>query len=174
MTQSTQPAYKNPWFWLVLSPLIFAFISGMITLYLASNDFDGLVTDEYIKEGFAIHAPSNAQTLTATLHVSTDSLVLALHPKNPKHFVVAKQLQLHIVHPTRASRDIKLLLKPTEGFSYTSNFSQFKSQIQADTPYELVLRPLHAQVQSTETDSKPFMWQLKANFTLNAKEITLR
>ena len=54
------PWYKERWTWLLMLMPATAIVAGFITLWLAITSFDGLVADDYYKQGLAIN-----QTLAA-------------------------------------------------------------------------------------------------------------
>lgn len=164
MTNIQKPAYKNPWFWLVMAPLISAFISGFTMLYLASKDFDGLVSDNYVKDGFAIHAPSYSQNLTAQLHIieGGKQVNITLTPQEPANFKYTEAINLRFVHPTRADKDFSLILQRDDKNVYTGSMQDIHQTLNTHTAYEVEAAPLitRSSTQDVETDTKA--WKLKA------------
>ena len=57
MSASTdkQPWYRHPWVWLLIAVPLAAVIGGIITIYLAVTTSDGLVVDDYYRQGKAIN-----------------------------------------------------------------------------------------------------------------------
>jgi hypothetical protein len=53
--RSPTPWYKERWTWLLMLMPATAIVAGGITLWLAIKSFDGLVTDDYYKQGLAIN-----------------------------------------------------------------------------------------------------------------------
>ena len=49
------PWYKERWTWLLMLMPATAIVAGFITLWLAITSFDGLVADDYYKQGLAIN-----------------------------------------------------------------------------------------------------------------------
>ena len=59
MTTSTNaaadPWYRHPWPWLLMAGPAIVVVAGFLTLGFAIQSFDGLVADDYYKEGKAIN-----------------------------------------------------------------------------------------------------------------------
>ena len=49
------PWYKERWTWLLMLMPATAIVAGFITLWLAITSFDGLVADDYYKQGLAVN-----------------------------------------------------------------------------------------------------------------------
>lgn len=47
--------YRDPWRWLVITPPLAAVLAGAVTTWLAIRSWDGLVVDDYYKEGLEIN-----------------------------------------------------------------------------------------------------------------------
>jgi hypothetical protein len=104
-------SWKQPWLWFTLSPLILSVVLGTTMLIISIQVQDGLVTDDYSKEGFTINEKIEREVegknleLTAAIKLDdmTGDLTLDLGGKlNP----LPEQLLLEIIHPVRAELDI--------------------------------------------------------------------
>ena len=51
----SRPWYREPWQWIIMAPPAAAVVAGMVMLWLAITSYDGLVTDDYYKQGLAIN-----------------------------------------------------------------------------------------------------------------------
>ncbi len=51
----SRPWYREPYVWLIIALPLSAVIGGLFTIYLAVVTDDGLVEDDYYKEGLAIN-----------------------------------------------------------------------------------------------------------------------
>lgn len=49
------PWYREPWPWLLFFPPAVAVVAGTITMGIAFKTFDGVVSDDYYREGLAIN-----------------------------------------------------------------------------------------------------------------------
>lgn len=54
MTRDTVPWYKQGWPWFLMFFPATAVVAGLITFWIAYSSFDGMVVDDYYKEGRAI------------------------------------------------------------------------------------------------------------------------
>ena len=76
------PWYKERWTWLLMLMPATAIVAGSITLWLAIKSFDGLVADDYYKQGLAINqtlAKANvAQDMGLVAHVFDDRTLAPL------------------------------------------------------------------------------------------------
>jgi len=106
--------------WLIIVLPMSAVIASLVTWWIASQKFDGLVSEDYYKEGMAIHqvferdAQARAMGLTARMRMNGDELIL--HLESAGRPVFARELKLAIVHPTQSGQDVELTLHPnTEG-----------------------------------------------------------
>jgi len=71
-TQHSAPWYKYPFVWFILSIPAAAVIAGMNMLWLAIDTDDGLVADDYYKQGLAINKNLARERLASELAISAD------------------------------------------------------------------------------------------------------
>ena len=50
-----KPWYKETWPWILMAGPATVIVAGFVTLWLAIVSYDGLVTDDYYKQGLAIN-----------------------------------------------------------------------------------------------------------------------
>jgi hypothetical protein len=111
------PWYREPWPWLLMAGPVAVIIAGVATVWIAVVSSDGLVVDDYYKQGLAINqtlergavAIERGYRAEAVLADDGRSLTLGLAAKALG--VLPEQLRLRIVHPTRAGRDELVLLR---------------------------------------------------------------
>lgn len=109
-----QPWYHEPWPWLVMSGPAIVVVAGVATAIIAFRTSDGLVSDDYYKQGLVINQELQRDEKARTLGISADisfspgrdrvRLVLAGQPPG------AESLRLTLLHPTLAGRDQNLAL----------------------------------------------------------------
>ncbi|NLF54874.1 MAG: FixH family protein [Thauera phenolivorans] len=107
--RDTKPWYKHGWPWfLMLFPAI-AVVAGTITLVIAVRTFDGMVVDDYQKEGRAI-----VQTLGRAEHARELGLIARLQVRSESVRIdlsaadrasLPEGVVLTVVHPTRDGFD---------------------------------------------------------------------
>lgn len=115
MTKS-QVWYREPWPWILIFLPLSAVVASMISIWLAIKSADGLVEDDYYKQGMAINKTlrrdqvAQALHLGATLTVGAGGKVLwmTLNGDLKTH---PQSLALSFLHPTQAGRDHKLTLQ---------------------------------------------------------------
>ena len=121
MSTQTLPWYKEPWPWLVMAGPAIVVVASFITLGLAISSNDGLVADNYYKEGLAINralehdARARALGLAAILRLSEQGGAVHVDVKldNPAGRSSGREvLHLILAHPTRVGLDREANLMP--------------------------------------------------------------
>ena len=108
------PWYTNGFVWLIIALPVSAIVAGFYTLYLAIVSYDGLVADDYYKEGLAINKriekQQNAEQLglDAELQVNTDSKLLLVNLSSSTGFEYPETLSVTMSHTTRQGHDQEL------------------------------------------------------------------
>ena len=111
------PAYKQLWFWLILSPLLTTFVVGFTMLGLAINTNDGAALGTYQKSGFdttrsfAREQQAERLAMVASVQIVGDSIIVKLSGPQQK----PKQLQLDLLFPTSKTKDVNILLDFKDG-----------------------------------------------------------
>lgn len=117
-----RPWYRQLWPWLILSVPAVSIVLGVILLTLALRSDDGLVVDDYYKQGLGINEVLDKKThaaelgLRAQLTFSEDRKVVRVlvHGQSTQ----GAPLLLRFVHPTRAGEDQNLVLHAVGGVMY--------------------------------------------------------
>jgi len=111
------PWYREPWPWLLMAGPVAVIFAGIATIWIAVVSSDGLVVDDYYKQGLAINqtlarsALAAARGYRAEAVLSGDDRSISLRLKSTDAGGLPETLQLHITHPTRAGRDGLVLLR---------------------------------------------------------------
>ena len=116
-----RPWWKEPMVWLIAGLPATAVIAGFTTYFIAAHEPDSLVRAEYRKEGFAlVEKTTAADTLAAELglfaRMTADNGRLEVTLKG-RLSTTPERVALTIIHPTRESRDIALVLARSGGGS---------------------------------------------------------
>ncbi|NWG86530.1 MAG: FixH family protein [Hydrogenophilaceae bacterium] len=112
--ESNPPWWRQPWPWFLMALPLSAVVGGIITVWLAVNGADDLVSDDYYKEGLAIRqvverdAKASQLGLMAELKAHAGALSVNLGGDLPAD---PDSLRLRLIHPTQAGQDIVLTLK---------------------------------------------------------------
>lgn len=112
-----RPWYREPWPWLVMLGPAVVIVAGLATAYLAVVSNDGLVADDYYREGLAINQRTARDHRAAELAVEAE-LVLGDGGDRVRVLLRANQgtplpdsLVLRIAHPTRPGLDQNVVLR---------------------------------------------------------------
>jgi hypothetical protein len=110
-----QPWYREPWPWILMAGPAIVVVAGLITAWLAISSEDGLVIDDYYKQGLAIN-----QTLSRSDAAERLGIKAQLYLADGRVRVLLGAaagrgaLTLRLVHPTRAGMDQSLNLAAVE------------------------------------------------------------
>jgi hypothetical protein len=113
---AAKPWYREPWPWILLAGPVIVILAGGITAWLAISGADGLVEDDYYKQGLAVNqrkqrdAEATRRGLTAQVRLAKDGASVELEYHSASPFPKPPVLTLHLAHPTRAGRDVELTL----------------------------------------------------------------
>lgn len=113
------PWYRQGWPWFLIAFPAIAVIAGVITFVIAAKTFDGMVVDDYYKEGRAIvHTIERVERarelgLIAALQVRSESIRIEMGAAVPAD--VPQRIVLTIVHPTRGGQDQSYVVGGTGG-----------------------------------------------------------
>jgi uncharacterized protein len=109
-TQS-RPWYREPWPWIIMAPPAAAVVAGMVMLWLAITSYDGLVIDDYYRQGLAINKTlrrddrASELSYRARLQLSEDSSRVRVFFAGAQNASLPSTLQLRLAHATRAGLD---------------------------------------------------------------------
>lgn len=119
------PWYREPWPWLLMAGPAAVVVAGIATIWIAFTSSDGLVVDDYYKQGLAINQTMARDVLAARrgyqasvtmaadqgrgIRVQLDGTAAATLPD---------VLRLRVVHPTRAGMDGLVLLRRNAAGTY--------------------------------------------------------
>lgn len=125
MSSSTSlPWYKYPFVWFAISIPLAAVIAGIGMIWLAVTTDDGLVADDYYKQGLAINKSLEREHLASKLGISADfeydsalNRVLLSFDKGklPKYPV---DLSFRLQHAARSDSDVQLDLMHGQNDQY--------------------------------------------------------
>ena len=109
LKNDNQPWYKDRWPWILIAGPATVVVAGFITLWMAVVSDDGLVTDDYYKQGLAVNKSLQGDQRAANLGLHGDvmrsgsNLRLLLSAESDVGF--PKEITLKLAHPTRAGQD---------------------------------------------------------------------
>ena len=116
ISETNKPWHRYPLVWMMLSIPFSAVIMGVIMIWLAIDTDDGLVADDYYKQGLAINdvisldKKATALQLNANIEFSSSGDVIKLKFDKGLLNSYPDTLQLNFQHATRANSDVMVLL----------------------------------------------------------------
>jgi len=119
-TNESMPWYREPWPWLLMAGPAVVVVAGIYTTVLAVRTDDGLVAEDYYKQGLSINRQlargdyARAKNISANAEFAGDSVRVAVSADTP----LPQTLKLHIVHPTRAGEDREIVLVASRAGEY--------------------------------------------------------
>jgi len=123
----TRPWYREPWPWIVIAGPASAVVAGIALLWLAIDSNDGLVIDDYYKEGLAINQVIQRDQAAFQLRyraqavLSDDSSRIRIFVSSASSAPLPEALRLRLAHPTRAGKDQTKMLKARPGGHYEAS-----------------------------------------------------
>lgn len=115
------PWYRQFWPWMLIFLPLSAVVGCLITIALALQDPDGLVVDDYYKEGLAINQRldrdriARERGMSAVLELDRDNHRLSLELAAEER---PELLELALLHATRAGQDRHIHLRRVDGNHY--------------------------------------------------------
>lgn len=117
LRNDNQPWYKERWPWFLMAGPAIVIVAGIITLWLAIASNDGLVTDDYYKQGLAVNQRLQRDHLAGSLGLHADVMRAGLNVRlllgAESNAGLPQELTLKLAHPTRAGHDqlVKMALE---------------------------------------------------------------
>ena len=113
-----KPWYREPWPWILMSGPAAVLVAGSATMWVAFASADGLVADDYYRQGLAINKrlakedEADRRGISAEVRLTPDRLHIELHGEAPPALFV------QLAHATRAGHDLRLRLTPVAPGAY--------------------------------------------------------
>lgn len=120
-----KPWYREPWPWLLMAGPVAVIIAGAVTVWMAIRSSDGLVVDDYYKQGLAINQTISRDRVAAergyvaALSFDAAGKTVGVRFEGSRGEVLPDNLVLRVLHPTRAGQDRLILLHRGAGGEYS-------------------------------------------------------
>jgi hypothetical protein len=120
----TRPWYREPWPWLLMAGPAVVVVAGFVTLYLAWSTDDGVIAEDYYKQGLLINkqltrvARAEALGLGAVARIAPDGAIRVTLSGSGGAVAMPATLRVRFVHPTRAGHDRNAVLTQEADGSY--------------------------------------------------------
>jgi hypothetical protein len=120
-TLSPVPWYKEPWPWLLISVPALTVVAGGITLWYALNTNDGVVADDYYKQGLAVNQVINRDVVAREMGLQAEIMrsgqAIRVFLTSSSARALPEQLVLRLSHPVQNVMDQNIVLtQAPEGF----------------------------------------------------------
>jgi hypothetical protein len=136
LSQRNTPArawYWEPWPWFLAAGPLVVIVAGAITVWLAVKSDDGLVADDYYKQGLAINQVIRRDQLAMDLQLRADVLFnydnqrLRVFIRSEAGRTLPDVIRVRILHPTRAGADQVVDLTASGGGAFDGAFLALRS-----------------------------------------------
>lgn len=129
LTEATQPWYRHPWPWILMVGPFVVVVAGVITAYLAIRSNDGLVDDDYYKQGLAVNQVTARDQLAVKLGLQAEVMLnvegekIRVLLRGKPDVVLPEAINFRAVHPTRTGVDQVVLMRADGAGSYSGKIS---------------------------------------------------
>lgn len=116
-----KPWYREVWPWLLMAGPAAVLLAGAATTWIAFASADGLVAEDYYKQGLGINRrlaredTARRLGISAAVRLERSSIRLDLRGAAPEALFV------HLAHATRAGHDVRLRLTPAPDGAYRAD-----------------------------------------------------
>ncbi|MDR2164640.1 MAG: FixH family protein [Zoogloeaceae bacterium] len=119
--QQQRPWYREPWPWFLIAGPGIVVIAGFVTLWLAVRTFDGVVVDDYYKQGLAVNQVIDrdlaARGMGLQANIMKSGMDVRVFLTATEMTALPDQLLLRVTHPTRSGMDQDIpLVRDAQGF----------------------------------------------------------
>jgi hypothetical protein len=121
--QDSGPWYREPWPWILMSGPFVVVIAAFASAWIALSTSDGLVADDYYKQGLSVGetiARSDRAAelgLSARMKLTVEGATVSLAASANGQFSLPAAIRVTLSHPTRAGLDQAVVL-PLQGTVY--------------------------------------------------------
>lgn len=119
LSAAAPPWYRQRWPWLLMAGPATVVVAGFVTLWLAVRSDDGLVADDYYKQGLAINRTlareERAQALGLGARIGLRGNAVELHLAGRPGITLPPRVRLTLSHPTHGGLDQSVLLPGKDG-----------------------------------------------------------
>lgn len=115
-----KPWYREPWPWLLIAGPGAVLLAGIATMWIAFATADGLVAEDYYKQGLGVNRRLAREDAARSLGVSASVRLERTQITVELKGAAPEALFVHLAHSTRAGHDVRLRLVPNAGGVYSS------------------------------------------------------
>lgn len=122
-SKNEKPWFKEPWPWILMAGPGIVIVAGFITAWLAIISYDGLVSDDYYKQGMTVNQQlqrdhqARDMGLRADVMMAGTNVRMLLGANTQAEY--PEKIVLKLMHPTQAGSD-QLVEMKSEGQGFYS------------------------------------------------------
>ena len=127
LNKDSNPWYRERWPWILMAGPGLVIVAAIITIWLAVVSNDGLVTDDYYKQGLAVNQRLQRDHQAASLGLTADLMrsdlgVRVLISANAAG-QLPEEINIRLAHPTQAGSDQLIQMKSVGQGFYEGNLT---------------------------------------------------
>lgn len=123
-----RPWYREPWPWILMAGPAIVVVAGIITAWIAISGSDGLVADDYYKQGLTVNQVLGRDKRAGELGVRAELMRSGLQVRvllsGGAGFLAPDRLVVKLSHPTRGGEDQTLTLSAEGGGFYSGKLAR--------------------------------------------------
>ena len=128
-TAAAQPWYRERWPWILMAGPFLVICAGVVTVWLAIKSNDGLVVDDYYKQGLEVNQVMERDQKSEQLGLKADVFLgnngqIRVLLSSSIGAALPEQLKLRIAHPTRSGLDQEIHLASEGQGAYSGNLQR--------------------------------------------------
>ena len=119
----SRPWYREPWPWILMAGPAIAVVASFASLAIALATDDGLVADDYYKQGLAVNQVLRRDARARELHLAATANLAGAEVRVTLRGTseIFPELRLRLIHATRSGRDQTVVLRAS-GQVYEGRF----------------------------------------------------
>ncbi len=122
-----QPWYREPWPWILMAGPAAVVVASFFTAWLAVRSDDGLVADDYYKQGLTINKTLRRSETAERLGIKAELTLVDGRVRVQLGGARSGALTLLLAHPTRAGMDQKVKLSMVQPGVYEGQLQPLRA-----------------------------------------------
>lgn len=118
-SRDNPPWYRHRWPWILMAGPGLVVVAGIVTAWIAAATNDGLVADDYYKQGLAVNQTLARNDAAATMQLEARLRLAAgrieLRMISRADTPLPARVRVTLAHPTRGGEDQNLVLSGEKG-----------------------------------------------------------
>jgi uncharacterized protein len=131
--ENIKPWHKEFYVWMIIFFPVLAIVGGIVTTFLAVKSNDGLVVDDYYKQGLEINRTLERDqvafdyNLDAIISLNQELEEVVIQFSSNSNFVYPQNLSVTFLHSTRAGLDKEVSMILTQDHIYRGNLAALEA-----------------------------------------------